>query len=276
MERESAARQETLADRSCPDGLFSQETQAVTKKEIVRTISEEIGLTQLQTKEIVQKTFNAIVEALVEEGRIELRNFGVFEVKRRAPARRGTRGPATRSSCRRSSSSRSSPARKWRNASASWRFRPLPPPRRRGRRPPRPPHPTRPRPESLGASPAYGAPTRRILIAGAQSPFDYPSCSFSYARLFSQIYTHLIFSLLSVSRRSFVCALACFVIALGLLVGTTIGCMIPGYSGDPVRRTTELMYTSENLRLALDEWERFWLLDQPDHMTPYRTHGGLL
>ena len=57
----------------------------MTKKEIVRTISEEIGLTQLKTKEIVQKTFDAIVEALVAEGRIELRNFGVFEVKRRAP-----------------------------------------------------------------------------------------------------------------------------------------------------------------------------------------------
>jgi integration host factor subunit beta len=56
----------------------------VTKKEIVKTISEEIGLTQLKTKEIVQKTFDAIVEALVEEGRIELRNFGVFEVKKRA------------------------------------------------------------------------------------------------------------------------------------------------------------------------------------------------
>jgi len=47
----------------------------------------------LQTKEIVQKTFNAIVEALVEEGRIELRNFGVFEVKRRAP--RKARNPRT-------------------------------------------------------------------------------------------------------------------------------------------------------------------------------------
>ncbi len=65
----------------------------MTKKEIVRTISEEIGLTQLQTKEIVQKTFNAIVEALVEERRIELRNFGVFEVKRRAP--RKARNPRT-------------------------------------------------------------------------------------------------------------------------------------------------------------------------------------
>jgi len=65
----------------------------VTKKEIVRTISEEIGLTQLQTKEIVQKTFDAIVEALVAERRIELRNFGVFEVKRRAP--RKARNPRT-------------------------------------------------------------------------------------------------------------------------------------------------------------------------------------
>ena len=53
----------------------------MTKKEIVKTISEEIGLTQLKTTEIVQKTFDAIVETLVEEGRIELRNFGVFEVQ---------------------------------------------------------------------------------------------------------------------------------------------------------------------------------------------------
>ena len=65
----------------------------MTKKEIVRTISEEIGLTQLQTKEIVQKTFDAIVDALVSERRIELRNFGVFEVKRRAP--RKARNPRT-------------------------------------------------------------------------------------------------------------------------------------------------------------------------------------
>jgi nucleoid DNA-binding protein len=65
----------------------------VTKKEIVKTISEEIGLTQLKTKEIVQKTFDAIVETLVEDGRIELRNFGVFEVKQRAA--RKARNPRT-------------------------------------------------------------------------------------------------------------------------------------------------------------------------------------
>ena len=65
----------------------------MTKKEIVKTISEEIGMTQLRTKEIVQKTFDAIVETLVEEGRIELRNFGVFEVKKRAA--RKARNPRT-------------------------------------------------------------------------------------------------------------------------------------------------------------------------------------
>ena len=65
----------------------------MTKKDIVRTISEEVGLTQQQTKEIVQKTFDAIIESLVREGRIELRNFGVFEVKPRAA--RKARNPRT-------------------------------------------------------------------------------------------------------------------------------------------------------------------------------------
>ena len=79
----------------------------MTKKEIVTTISEEIGLTQLKTKEIVQRTFDAIVDTLVDEtrrkldsgsgdgtlGRIELRNFGVFEVKKRAA--RKARNPRT-------------------------------------------------------------------------------------------------------------------------------------------------------------------------------------
>jgi nucleoid DNA-binding protein len=73
--------------------LLLRENEVVTKKEIVKTISDEIGLTQLKTKEIVQKTFDAIVETLVEEGRIELRNFGVFEVKQRAA--RKARNPRT-------------------------------------------------------------------------------------------------------------------------------------------------------------------------------------
>lgn len=65
----------------------------MTKKEIVRQISERAKLTQLKTKEIVQWTFDAIIETLVTEGRIELRNFGVFEVKQRKP--RKARNPRT-------------------------------------------------------------------------------------------------------------------------------------------------------------------------------------
>jgi nucleoid DNA-binding protein len=65
----------------------------VTKKEIVKQIADEIGLTQLKTKDIVQKTFDAIVETLIRETRIELRNFGVFEVKRRKA--RKARNPRT-------------------------------------------------------------------------------------------------------------------------------------------------------------------------------------
>jgi nucleoid DNA-binding protein len=65
----------------------------VTKKEIVKQIADRIGETQLKTKEIVQRTFDAIVETLLEDGRIELRNFGVFEVKQRKA--RKARNPRT-------------------------------------------------------------------------------------------------------------------------------------------------------------------------------------
>ena len=73
----------------------------MTKKEIVRQLCEKANtekllkgsLTQLATKEIVQWTFDAIIETLVAEGRIELRNFGVFEVKQRKP--RKARNPRT-------------------------------------------------------------------------------------------------------------------------------------------------------------------------------------
>ena len=65
----------------------------MTKKEIVKQISERIGLTQLKTKEIVQLTFDAIVDTLLADKRIELRNFGVFEVKQRKA--RKARNPRT-------------------------------------------------------------------------------------------------------------------------------------------------------------------------------------
>ena len=65
-------------------------------------------------------------------------------------------------------------------------------------------------------------------------------------------------------------------LSFGMLISSTGGCMLPAYSGDPALRTQQLIFTSENFRQILDEWERAWLLDQPDHCTPYRTHGGLI
>lgn len=65
----------------------------MTKKEIVKTISDETGLNQQVIKKIVQKTFDSIIDTLVEDGRIELRNFGVFQVRPRAA--RKARNPRT-------------------------------------------------------------------------------------------------------------------------------------------------------------------------------------
>ena len=55
----------------------------MTKKDIVRTIAEEIDLPQFRTRALVQRTFEALIEVLVRDGRVELRNFGVFQIKQR-------------------------------------------------------------------------------------------------------------------------------------------------------------------------------------------------
>ena len=65
----------------------------MTKKDIVRIIAGRNGLTQLQVKNIVQRVLDEVIDAIVFEGRIELRNFGVFEVKQRAA--RKARNPRT-------------------------------------------------------------------------------------------------------------------------------------------------------------------------------------
>lgn len=65
----------------------------MTKKEIVLSLVNDLQLSQTDAKEVVQRVFDAIIDSLAEEGRIELRNFGVFEVKHR-PAREA-RNPQT-------------------------------------------------------------------------------------------------------------------------------------------------------------------------------------
>lgn len=71
-------------------------------------------------------------------------------------------------------------------------------------------------------------------------------------------------------------------LAILTLLGATLiiadGCApvpLPRYAAFPPRRVEELLVDSENMRQIGDEWERFWFLDQPSHMTPWMTHGGL-
>ncbi len=65
----------------------------MTKKDIVKTIAADADLTQLKVKEIVQRTFDEIIATLMRDGKIELRNFGVFKVTKRAA--RPARNPRT-------------------------------------------------------------------------------------------------------------------------------------------------------------------------------------
>lgn len=65
----------------------------MTKRDIVRQIAEDLKVDQMMTKQIVQKCLDGILDTLEKTGRIELRNFGVFEVKLRAA--RKARNPKT-------------------------------------------------------------------------------------------------------------------------------------------------------------------------------------
>lgn len=57
----------------------------MTKRDLVVRISEETGLVQQKVLQVVQKTLDYISEALAKGETVELRNFGVFEVKVRKP-----------------------------------------------------------------------------------------------------------------------------------------------------------------------------------------------
>ena len=57
----------------------------MTRKNIAKTIADEMGLTTVLVQKVVQDVLDSIIKGLVEDGRAELRNFGVFQVKRRKP-----------------------------------------------------------------------------------------------------------------------------------------------------------------------------------------------
>jgi nucleoid DNA-binding protein len=65
----------------------------MTKNDIVIKIASETGLSYKEVRRVVQRTLDSITEALVAEGKIELRNFGVFKVRQRKA--RQARNPRT-------------------------------------------------------------------------------------------------------------------------------------------------------------------------------------
>lgn len=64
-----------------------------TKRDMVERIAENVGVTGQQAREIVQATLDSMIDALASNGRIELRNFGVFTVVKSKP--RKARNPRT-------------------------------------------------------------------------------------------------------------------------------------------------------------------------------------
>ncbi|MCG3199453.1 MAG: HU family DNA-binding protein [Candidatus Omnitrophica bacterium] len=66
----------------------------MTKKEIIEEVSEKTTTKKAHTRAIVESVLDVFMEILASEGRIEIRNFGVFKVKD-TPARIG-RNPVTR------------------------------------------------------------------------------------------------------------------------------------------------------------------------------------
>ena len=63
------------------------------KRSIAKKIAKKVGLGQVLIQDIVQMTLDEIVSAVRKDGRIELRNFAVFEVVTRKA--RKARNPRT-------------------------------------------------------------------------------------------------------------------------------------------------------------------------------------
>jgi nucleoid DNA-binding protein len=58
----------------------SESCTALTKRDLVTSISKETGITQLDVFVVVQKALDGIVDALEAGKHVEFREFGVFEI----------------------------------------------------------------------------------------------------------------------------------------------------------------------------------------------------
>ena len=57
----------------------------MTKKDIVLKIADESKFKQVVVKKVVHRVFDVMLEALLKGDKIEIRNFGVFKIKKRKP-----------------------------------------------------------------------------------------------------------------------------------------------------------------------------------------------
>lgn len=65
----------------------------ITKQQLIYRISETTGQKKVVTKDIIQSFIDEIIAELGKGNRLEFREFGVFELKERAP--RKARNPQT-------------------------------------------------------------------------------------------------------------------------------------------------------------------------------------
>lgn len=56
----------------------------IIKRDLVETLADETGFSQIQAKAIVNNFFESIKDALVENKNIEIRGFGQFKLKTKA------------------------------------------------------------------------------------------------------------------------------------------------------------------------------------------------
>ncbi|MGQ0612451.1 MAG: HU family DNA-binding protein [Planctomycetaceae bacterium] len=67
-----------------PARVSRDDDSTITKKELVSRIADRTGQTKVITKDIIQMFLDEIITELARGNRLEFREFGVFEIKKRA------------------------------------------------------------------------------------------------------------------------------------------------------------------------------------------------
>ncbi|MBI4712991.1 MAG: HU family DNA-binding protein [Planctomycetes bacterium] len=65
----------------------------VHKKDIAHLVAKKAKMPDIKAKKAIQAALDIIIDTVIREGRLELRNFGVFILKERKP--RKARNPKT-------------------------------------------------------------------------------------------------------------------------------------------------------------------------------------